>query len=323
MKPISKISFVIPCYRSEKTIGGVIDEIESVMKGLSKYSYEIICVNDGSPDNTGGVLEELSSRDEHIVFCELARNFGQDGALMAGFHLVSGDLIICLDDDGQNPAEYIPDFINKIDEGYDLVFAKYRKRKFNWIKNAGSAFNRWCSIHLTGTPKDIYINSYFAARRYVIEEVRKTRNPAPYVLGQVSTVTRRMANIDVEHRKREVGHSNYSMSRMIKLWADNLFAFSIIPIQISRWIGVVLTFFGFIFLVYTIIMYFFDPTVPLGWSSLMSVMLIFGGIILLAIGIMGEYIGRIYMLGNKNPQFVVREVITKNKEITISREDDE
>jgi undecaprenyl-phosphate 4-deoxy-4-formamido-L-arabinose transferase len=113
------------------------------------------------------------------------------------------------------------------------------------------------------------------------------------------------------------------MSRMIKLWADNLFAFSIIPIQISRWIGVVLTFLGFIFLIYTIIMYFFDPTVPLGWSSLMSVMLIFGGIIILAIGIMGEFIGRIYMLGNKNPQFVVREVITKNKEITISQEDGE
>lgn len=305
-----KVSFVIPCYNSSQTIGKVITEIKETMEKLSQYTYEIILVNDCSPDNTFEVIEALCKENPNICGVNLAKNFGQHGALMAGFHQVTGDILVCLDDDGQTPADEVGKLLEKIEAGDDVVYASYAHKKHSLFRNFGSYVNEKMAQFLLGKPKELYVSSYFAARRFVVNEMLKYGNAYPYVIGLVLRTTKKISNVPVNHREREIGQSGYTLKKLLGLWFNGFTAFSTKPLRIATISGSVFAIIGFIYGIYTIIKKFINPAVPVGFSSMMAALMFIGGVMMLMLGLIGEYIGRMYICMNNAPQFVVRDLIT-------------
>lgn len=304
-----KVSFVIPCYRSAMTIESVIAEIQETMKKLEQYRYEIILVNDCSPDNTFEVIEKLCKANENICGINLAKNFGQHGALMAGFHQGTGDILVCLDDDGQTPADEVGKLLEKIEQGDDVVYASYAHKQHSLFRNFGSFVNEKMAQFLLGKPKELYVSSYFAARRFVVNEMLKYENSYPYVIGLVLRTTKRISNVPVEHRQREIGESGYTLGKLLGLWFNGFTAFSTKPLRIATLSGIAFACVGFVYGIYTIIKKLVNPAVPVGFSSMMSALMFIGGVMLLMLGLIGEYIGRMYICMNNAPQFVVRDFI--------------
>lgn len=309
---MKKVSFVIPCYRSALTIGKVVEEVERSMEKLSdRYSYELILVNDFPEDDTFEVIRELAKGDERITGINLARNFGQHAALMAGFHYCDGDITVCLDDDGQTPADEVEKLLNKLEEGYDVVYAKYTHKQHSVFRNFGSRVNELMTRFMLGKPKELYISSYFAARKFVIKEMTRYRNCYPYVMGLVLRTTKNITNVEVNHREREIGTSGYTLGKLFGLWFNGFTAFSIKPLRVATACGALCAAAGFLYGIYTIIKKFINPIAPMGWSSTMAALMFIGGMLMLMLGLIGEYIGRIYISLNDAPQYVVREITGK------------
>ena len=305
---MDKISFVIPCYHSEHTIGGVVDEIVSTVTAHGGYDYEIILINDNSPDNVMNTITELSKANPRVKGLELSRNFGQHSAIMAGFTYLTGDIIVCLDDDGQTPANEMFKLIDKLDE-FDLVFAEYKNKQHSGFSNFGSKVNDLMARWLLSKPKDLKIMSYFACKRYVVDEVLRYENPYPYMSGLLLRATRKVCNVEVNHRERVEGSSGYSMKKLLLLWINGFTSFSVKPLRFATLIGFLTAAVGFVFGIYVIIHKFVVPDSLMGWSSTMAAMLFIGGMIMLMLGMVGEYVGRIYLSINRSPQFVIRRKV--------------
>ncbi len=306
-KPL--LSFVVPCYRSAGTIAGVVAEItETVNARADEFDHEIVLVNDGSPDNVADVIAGLCETYPQIVFVNLSRNFGQHSAIMAGFAHTRGEVIISLDDDGQTPAKECFKLIDKVREGYDIVYAAYDKREHNVFRNLGSRFNAACNHFFFGQPSDLQVNSYFACQRFVVDAALKYPNPFPFVTGLLFQSVSRYANVPVTHHARQDGKSGYTLKKLISLWANGVTAFSIKPLRFANYLGWLTAVFGFLFALVTVVRKLTTPAIEAGWSSTIAVMLVLGGIIIALIGVVGEYIGRIYLSINRCPQYVVRSV---------------
>ena len=305
-----KVSFVIPCYRSEKTLPGVVAEIEETMNNLGRYEYDIVLVNDCSPDNTEMVIKEMCESEPHIHGLSFARNFGQHSALMAGLREADGDIVVCLDDDGQTPANEVDKLLAKVEEGFDAVYARYLHKQHSGFRNFGSMVNERMTRAMLNKPSDLYVSSYFAVKRFVVEEMIKYEYSYPYVIGLVLRSTKRIVNVDVNHRSREVGTSGYTFSKLINLWINGFTAFSVKPLRIATSMGLICACLGFLYGIYTVIKKFVVPDVPIGYSAIMSILVFFGGMIMLMIGMVGEYIGRMYISMNNSPQYVIRTKIT-------------
>lgn len=303
------VSFVIPCYRSAQTIGKVVEEIGEAMAAQGRYRYEIILVNDSSPDDTFEKIRELCGRQKNICGVNLARNFGQHAALMAGFRYVRGDIVVCLDDDGQTPAAEVGKLLSGIEGGSDVVYAKYTHKQHSPFRNFGSRVNEKMTRVMLGKPKELYISSYFAAKRFVVEEMLRYDNPYPYVIGLVLRTTKKISNVEVTHREREIGNSGYTLGKLLGLWFNGFTAFSVKPLRVATVIGVISACGGFAYGIYTVAKKFLNPAVPVGFSALMAAVVFFCGLILLMLGIIGEYIGRIYISMNNSPQYVIRECL--------------
>ncbi len=303
------ISFVIPCYRSAETIGKVVAELDAAMGKLPAYTYEIILVNDCSPDDTFEVIRGLCAQREDICGVNLARNFGQHAALMAGFGYTHGEVVVCLDDDGQTPADEVGKLLAGIEEGHDVVYAKYAHKQHSGFRNFGSKVNELMTRVMLGKPRELYLSSYFAASRFVIDEILRYKNPYPYVIGLVLRTTKNITNVEVAHREREVGVSGYTMGKLLGLWFNGFTAFSIKPLRIATAMGCLTACGGFLYGIYTVVKKFVNPNVPIGFSAMMAALVFIGGMIMLMLGLIGEYIGRIYISLNNSPQYVIRECI--------------
>lgn len=309
------VSFVIPCYRSEATLPGVVREIQETMEKMDDYAYEVVMVNDCSPDHTYDTIKRLCQENENMKGIELAKNFGQHSALMAGFHYVKGDIIICLDDDGQTPANEAGKLLSGIEEGADVVYAKYNHKHHSGFRNWGSHVNELMTRVMLGKPKDLYVSSYFAARRFVIDEMIRYEYSYPYVIGLVLRTTKNITNVEVEHRDRQAGASGYTLGKLLNLWFNGFTAFSVKPLRIATVTGALCAFAGFLYGIYTIIKKVFinPPGLVTGFSALMSVLVFMGGMLMLMMGLVGEYMGRMYISMNNSPQFVIREMTGESK----------
>ncbi len=309
------VSFVIPCYRSEATLPGVIREIQDTMEKMKDYGYEIVLVNDCSPDGTFSVIRKQCQENDNIVGIDLARNFGQHSALMAGFHYVKGDVIVCLDDDGQTPADEADRLLMGIEKGADVVYARYGKKHHSGFRNWGSHVNELMTRVMLGKPKDLYLSSYFAAKRFVVDEMLRYEFAYPYVIGLVLRTTKNIINVDVEHRDRQAGVSGYTIGKLLNLWFNGFTAFSVKPLRIATVTGAGCAFLGFAYGIYTIIKKIFinPPDLVTGFSALMSVLVFMGGMMMLMLGLLGEYMGRMYISMNNSPQFVIRECIGRTE----------
>jgi len=306
---MKKVSFVIPCYRSEHTLPNVVAEIEKKMKAMDRYEYEIILVNDCSPDGTMGVIGRLCAEHENIRGIGFARNFGQHSALMAGLRHSKGDYVVCLDDDGQTPADEVDKLLDKLEDGYDAVYAQYEHKQHSGFRNLGSRLNERMTRIMLGKPSWLYISSYFAVKRFVVEDMVRYENSYPYVIGLVLRATNNIANVPVCHRERESGVSGYTFQKLFGLWFNGFTAFSVKPLRVATAVGGTSAGVGVLYGIYTIVKRLVNPAVPMGFSSMMSALVFFGGMIMLMLGLIGEYIGRIYISLNNSPQYVIREKI--------------
>jgi undecaprenyl-phosphate 4-deoxy-4-formamido-L-arabinose transferase len=300
------ISFVIPCYRSEKTIRGVVEEIITLHKKHEDDDYEIILVNDCSPDNVWSEIVKLSQEYSFVKGIELAKNSGQHAALLAGYRLSKGDIVVSLDDDGQIAVEDTYLILDHMDKGYDVVYGKYRVKKHSSFRNLGSRMAGWMGVHLLEIPKDFAGSSFYAAKRFIINEMCKYSNTYVYLPGLVFRSTKNVDSVFVNHRAREVGESNYTFFKLLSLWINGATTFSVKPLRISTFLGVLSFLVGFIFSVVLVIRKIIHPEMLAGWASQMCVTMVMCGTILLLLGIVGEYVGRIYMSENNSPQYVIR-----------------
>ncbi len=303
-----KVSFIIPCYRSEQTLPGVVAEINDTMENCA-YDYEIILVNDCSPDGTLATIRSLCAGQKNIRGISFARNFGQHAALMAGLRESSGDYVVCLDDDGQTPAEEVGKLLAALEKGYDAVYAKYNHKQHSAFRNLGSKVNELMARVLLEKPASLYISSYFAVQRFVVEDMIRYENSYPYVIGLVLRATKNITNVEVNHREREVGNSGYTLKKLLGLWFNGFTAFSVKPLRIATAIGCGSACVGFLYGIYTIVKRLVNPAVPAGYSALMSAIIFFCGMIMIMLGLIGEYIGRIYISMNNSPQYVIKEKI--------------
>jgi len=309
MEQMKKISFVIPCYRSEKTLPQVVAEIEKKMSGMKTYQYDIFLVNDSSPDNTFSVIRQLCREHDNIKGIDFAKNFGQHSALMAGLRYSDGDYVVCLDDDGQTPADEVDKLLGRLEEGFDAVYARYDHKQHSAFRNLGSKVNERMTRMMLGKPPELYVSSYFAVKRFVVEDMIRYENSYPYVIGLVLRATRNITNVSVTHRERQEGASGYTLKKLVGLWFNGFTAFSVKPLRIATGIGACSAGVGFLYGIYTIIKRLVNPEVPMGFSSMMSALVFFGGMIMLMLGLIGEYVGRIYISLNNSPQYVIREKI--------------
>ena len=221
------ISFVIPCYCSEKNLEGVISEIEAAMKKREGFEYEIILVNDNSKDNTKGLINRLSKENGRIIGINFAKNFGQPNALLAGFNQASGKYIMTSDDDGQTPVGMVWDFYDKMQEGYDVVCAKYTETtQKSAVRRFGTKVNEFMLYHMIDKPKEIGLSSFFMAKRFVVKEMVKYQNPYPYIAGLLLRTSGKIGNVHLKQRERATGKSGYNFKKLLKLWINGFTAFS-------------------------------------------------------------------------------------------------
>ena len=304
-----KYSFIIPCYKSKDTIEKVIDEIKDTMKVEGCLEYETILINDYPFDDTFEVIRHICENDCKVKGINLSKNFGQHSALMAGMNEARGEFIVCLDDDGQTPVKELNKFMQKLDQGYDVIFAKYTSKKHSLVRNFGSYINEVMARHLLNKPKNLALMSFFVCRKYVVDEIINYKNAYPYMAGLILRSCGKIDNVEIEHREREQGKSGYTFKKLIALWLNGFTAFSVKPLRIATVIGGVFSLIGFLYSIWIIVEKMINPEVVLGWSSVMAGILIIGGMILCVLGIIGEYIGRIYISLNNSPQYVIKEKI--------------
>ena len=309
---MAKVSFVIPCYKSETTIEGVVSDIKSVIGTRSEeMDYEIILINDNSPDDVWSVITRLSVEDNKIKGYRLSKNFGQYAALMAGYKKASGEIIISLDDDGQTPAIGALVLIDKINEGYDVVFGRYLERRDSGFRKFGTYINKLMSESLIGKPKHIDVTSYYAMKRYVAKSMIEYDNPYPYIAGLIFRTTTNCANVDIKHDYRIEGESGYTISKLFSLWLNGFTSFSVKPLRIATVLGFICSIIGFAVIIYTVIDRIINPDMPAGYSALASMVLFIGGILMIMLGVIGEYLGRAYISLNKSPQYVIKDSTTE------------
>ena len=303
------VSVVIPCYNSEKSIQDVVRMVMEEFRRLPDYTCEFVLVNDNSRDRTFEKIRELCREYSNVKGINLMRNFGQHNALMAALHYVSGDLILGMDDDLQTHPSQISKLLFKIAEGYDLVYGIYEKRKNSAVKNLSSKLNEVTSRLLLGRPREIHSSNFWIITRAVAEEVVKYPGFSPYIDGIFYRTTHNIGNVVVEHHKREYGTSNYTFKKLLKLWMA-YWNYSVIPLRISSIFGGISACVGFVLAVATVLRkLFLDPSMPMGWPSLICTILIFFGFVLLVLGIIGEYLGKILLTINHTPQYIIRETL--------------
>ena len=316
MEKSTLVSIVIPCYRSELTIEKVYDEIVSVMSERDDHDFEIIAVNDHSPDNVLSVMRVLAEKDARFKIIDLAKNFGRHCALMAGFSCVQGDLVVTMDDDFQCPASELWRLIDAIEvDGYDCATAVYEKKKESAWKRLGARVNAKIVKWLLDPPDGVEIENYAVFRRYICDEILKYPNPYPYVGGLIMRSTHRIKMIPMKERERgDDKSSGFTFAKSFSLFTNGLTAFSVKPLRVASVIGMVFALIGFIYGIVVIVKRIIDPGVPMGYSSLMAIQLFTTGIIMLLLGVVGEYLGRIYISINRSPQFVIREKVNIDQE---------
>ena len=317
---MTTVSVAIPCYKSAKTISTVVNEIRDTIRSRPDFDYQIILVNDYPDDDTFDVIAGLCAADPKIVGVNLSRNFGQTTAKMAALPYVTGDVLVYMDDDGQHPADRIFDLVDKVLEGYDLVYARFPHKHHSLFKR----FTSWLNgkvLEINGSkPKDIVLSSYYAMSRIAIEALRNYKSPFPSMGGYLSHVLYRYANVDMPHRDRLAGTSNYTLRKMMGLWFTGFTNFSTVPLRIGACAGIFCACIGFLTGVIVIVRKLLHPSIMAGYTSSIAVQLFIGGVIMMLLGLCGEYIGRIYMTVSGMPQYEVRQVV--NRPARDSQEED-
>ena len=308
-------SVIIPCYKSSHTIREVVELTAAKLGELGRTPFEFVLVDDCSPDDgeTICALRALADDHDYVKVVELAKNSGQHNAVMAGLNYAEGDVLIAMDDDMQTHPSQLPKLFETFDKGYDIVYGYYPEKHHGAFRNFGSWVNYTSVRILIGKPKDLKTSSFWIIKRFVRDYVVQYKSHYTHLQGLFLRTTRNIASVPVEHFERAYGQSGYTFNKLISLWS-NIMGYSIVPLRIATRLGVTLSFLSIIAAVVVIIKKLMHPNMAVGWASTIVTIIFFSGLILLFMGLIGEYIGRMYQNLSNDPQFVVRDVYTgKNK----------
>ncbi len=303
-----ELSLVIPVYNASGTIGMLVDQITKV---FASASFEVVLVNDGSEDESEAVCRRLAETfPQTIVFVHLSRNFGEHNAVLAGFKQARGRYVAVLDDDGQNPPEEVIKMLQELKrKNYDVVYGHYIEKKHSAFRNLGSWFNDRIATIMLHKPKDLYLSSFKVMSRFVVDEITKYRGPYPYTDGLIYRVTRNIGQVPVEHRLSARGPSRYTLRRLIRLWLNMFLNFSIKPLRLSIYVGLLTSCLSVVALIAILIdRIWITPNVTLGIPTVLGTIVLLAGIQLMILGVVGEYLGRLYLDQTGTPQYVIRYV---------------
>lgn len=316
-----RLSIVIPVYKGAATIGRLVDTVIETLSPQVQL-HEIILVNDGSPDNSHEVILEIIERHpKMITYVHLLRNFGEHNAVMCGLNHMTGDVVVIIDDDFQNPPSEILPLVVKLLDGYDVVYSYYEKKKHNVFRNLGSRFNDKVATFLLQKPANLYLSSFKAMSAPLVNVIVQYDGPYPYIDGLILRSTKRIGTQLVEHAEREDGKSSYTLGKLISLWMNMFTGFSIVPLRVATYLGFFFAGLSILLTFYFILVrirgpIFFDHELPDGWATIVVLITFFTGMQLTIFGILGEYLGRLFLTVNKTPQFLIRESYIKQNEKT-------
>lgn len=314
MNKETSLSVLIPVYKSENTIKRLVEELIGHLDSL--FRLEIVLVNDNSPDRSEEVCISLFEKHrETIKFYSLSKNVGEHSAVMAGLNKATGEYVVIMDDDFQNPISEVVKLVNTaVNGGHDVVYSYYETKKHSVFRNLGSLFNDKVATVMLKKPKDLYLSSFKVLNRFLVNEIIKYQSPFPYIDGLVLQTTEKIGKVKVAHHERQEGDSGYTLKKLISLWLNMFTNFSILPLRVAIFVGFVFATFGLGLGVYTVIEKFLRPDVPIGFAGLFVSISIFSGIQLIMLGMVGEYIGRIFLSMNKKPQYTIRKACEYHNE---------
>jgi undecaprenyl-phosphate 4-deoxy-4-formamido-L-arabinose transferase len=300
------LSIVIPVYNGAASIGELVDALESLeVPG----GHEIVLVNDCSPDRSLEECRRLQARARvPMTVVNLARNFGEHNAVMAGLREARGAHVITMDDDLQNPPSEVLRLLDHAQAtGKDVIYTYYAKKQHSAWRNLGSRFANRVANFVLDKPKDLYLSSFRCINAFVVDQVTRYEGPFPYVDGLILQATQSIGTLEVEHLPRHAGRSNYTLTRLTRLWLSMFVNFSVMPLRIATVTGFALSALGFFGFVWVVAEALISRTPP-GWASLTAATLLLLGVQLIMLGIIGEYLGRLYLTINRKPQSIVRDV---------------
>jgi glycosyltransferase involved in cell wall biosynthesis len=305
------LSIVIPVYNSEGTIGKLTDNLVDLMAG--DYTLEIVLINDRSKDNSEAICISLHEKYKSIVrFYSLSKNVGEHNAAMAGLNHATGEFVVIMDDDFQNPISEVIKLVRYAKEhSYDAVYTYYDRKRHNFIRNFGSKFTDKVANIMLKKPKGLYLSSFKVINRFLVQEIIKYDLPFPYIDGLILRSTDNIGKIQVRHQERDIGKSGYTLNKLVSLWLNMFTNFSILPLRVSIHVGFLFAFLGLALGVYTVLEKLSKPGLPVGFAALAVTVSIFAGVQLISLGVIGEYIGRLFLSQNKCPQYTVRKKYEK------------
>lgn len=303
------VSVVVPVYNEEAVVFESYKRLKTVLDGLNE-PYELIFVNDGSRDGTPGIVRCICENDPTVRFIDFARNFGHQTAITAGMDYASGDAVVVIDADLQDPPEVIPQMIAKWREGFDVVYGKRIERKGEtaFKKFTSAAFYRVMQ-KLTDVDIPVDTGDFRLIDRKVCEALKRVKERNRYIRGIISWLGFKQTGVEFVREKRFAGETKYPLKKMLKFAFDAITSFSYKPLKLSSYVGVTVSIGSFIYLMVVIYLKLFTDRTVTGWASTMAVSLFFNGIVLMMLGIIGEYIGRIYDEAKGRPLYVVRETL--------------
>ncbi|MDO8951913.1 MAG: glycosyltransferase family 2 protein [Draconibacterium sp.] len=306
-RDVLKTSIVIPVYNGALSIGRLVDELITRISPV--FIIEIVLVNDCSPDNSEEVCIGITKKHpEFVSFYSLSMNVGEHNTVMAGLNKATGDYAVIIDDDFQNPVSEVIKLIDyMINSNYDVVYTFYEEKKHSIFRNLGSQFNDRVANIMLKKPKNLYMSSFKIINRFLIDEIIKYNLPYPYLDGLILRSTSNIGKIKVSHTERQIGKSNYTIKKLVSLWMNMFTNFSILPLRISIILGFVFSIIGFLIGIEAVIEKICNPDVPQGYTFIVIIISFYAGIQLIAIGMVGEYLGRIFMAHNKKPQYSIRK----------------
>lgn len=304
-----KISIVIPVFRGENTIGPLVDRL---FHELGDALIQVVLVNDGSPDDSDRACREVQIKFRgRCVYIRLARNFGEHNAVMAGMAKSIGDYTVIMDDDFQNPPEEVLKLVrHALSHQCDVVYSQYSKKNHRLWRNLGSRLNNLVATVLLKKSHDLYLSSFKCMNRWLVIEILKYKGPYPYIDGLILQRTFRIGTVEVRHDRRLEGLSNYTLRKLISLWLRVFVNFSVIPLRISTVVGLVMSMLGALLGSAVVIERISNPEIPVGWASLVVVVVLFSGVQLVMLGLIGEYLGRLFLTVNGTPQYTIREELS-------------